>query len=453
MTFQDLEQVQGVNQWKSDRYRTYFKATQTARNTSVMAPPEFRRAYFTSIPFCRTACQVISERIEIDAIDAGNDKASKDVNKLLKYLGGAAFVNKAHMIAMEYGRGYLVPTGTNSEEYPVGVQIVPGRDMVHALDPYTGEVTEALRVFGPDRSQRIYYTATTIELWASTGAGWTRVKSEPTANGKIAVFPLICRDEVGHPWGRPEAKDIFTIQDSGCRVATDLAVASATMAVPREVITGMKEEDFTTRNPDGTIATDANGVPIRQTGSDLYMSRILLLSNESAKIAEFTSAQLQNFTTALNFLTKQAAATMGVPQSVFGVASDANPTSGEAIRQDDARLIRRAEQLTRGFEKAWENVFEYILDVLGMPGLTVRIRWVDPSLPNLASRADAISKLAAITVGNGESLYTWKELRRKLGDSDEEITEAEKTREVDQLNRLVTNPVPPPVPAPVPPVK
>lgn len=449
MSFQDLESVQGVNQVKSDEYRRYFRAKQTPRNTSVMAPPEFRRAYFTAMTFCRTSCQVISERIEIDSVKGESDKSTEFLADLLKNLGGSEFVNTAVMVAMEYGRSYLVPTGTNNPEdgYP-GVQIVPGRDMVHALDPYTGEITEALRVYGYYRSKRAYYTPEYTELWEGTGAGWTLTSRTPTDNGQIAVFPLICRDDVGSPWGRPEAKDIFTIQDSACRVATDLAIASATLAVPQRALLGVDEEDFTARNPDGTIATDEDGIPIRQTGADLYMSRLLLLSDPGAKLAEFTAAQLQNFTTALNFLTKQAAATMGVPHSVFGVSSDANPASGDAIRQDDARLVRRAEQLTRSFENPLSDLFEYILFASGNGKENVTILWVDPALPNLASRADAVSKLAAITV-DSQPLYTWEELRLKLGDSAAVIQAAKTLREEAQLNNLLTQP--PPVPQQVPP--
>lgn len=438
MSIQELEIAQSVNEYKSDRYRRYFRAKQTPRNTSIMAPPEFRQAYFTSVPFCRTACQVISERIEIDSVQTSDDKSTKVINDALKKWGGADFVNTAHMAAMEYGRAYLVPTGTDDPEF-IGATIVPGRDMVHFIDPYTGEILEALRVFGKNRTKRVYYTPESTSVYEPAQGGWARVSSTPTPNGKIVVFPLICRDESGKPWGRPEAKDIFTNQDSACRVATDLAIASATLAVPLRAISGIEEDDFTVRNPDGTVAVDDNGDPIKQTGAELYMSRMLLLSDPGAKLAEFTSAQLQNFTTALNFLTKQAAATMGVPQSVFGVASDANPASGEALRQDDARLIRRAEQLTRGFERGWLPFFEYVLESLGLANEEVRILWVDPSLPNLASRADAIAKLAAITV-SGRSLFNWEELRRKLGDGQDEIMAAEAQHEVDRLNGLLTEP-------------
>jgi hypothetical protein len=440
VTFQELELLQGHNEPKSLKYREYFRTKQTTRNTSIMAPPEFRVLYFTGVPYCRLACQVISERIELDSVTVTeNAEATTYIRKVLKAIGGPAFVNQATMTAMEGGRAYLVPTGTDRTDGLPGVQVIPAGDMVHQVDPFTGEILEALRVYGKNREKRVYYTRTRTVYLSPTGEGrWSTEQSVPTVDGRVACFPLICRGEVNNTFGRPEAKDAFTLQDAACRVATDMSIASATMAVPQRALLGVEADDFTKRKPDGTIELDANGEPIKMTGEQIYMSRMLTVSDASAKLAEFAAAQLQNFTTALNAITRQAAAVLGVPQSVFGVASDANPASGDAIRQDDARLIRRAEQLIQGFEPAWADLFQYLLQVAGFGDLEVEISWVDPSLPNLSTRADAVMKLATIVVG-GKPLYTWEELRRKLGDSQPEIDAAKAELETAAIMDLIVN--------------
>lgn len=460
MTFQTLSAAMVVNEQKSVKYRAYFRAKQTARNTSIMAPPELRVDYFTSVPFCRLACQVLSERIEVDAITALNEDKSTNaeattyVRSILKMLGGADFVNSAHLSAMEYGRAYLVPTGTDREDGLPGVQLVPGIDMVHAVDPYTGEITEALRVYGRDRKNRAYYTADNTYYLepaydgiggsdTSLVPGYRVTKTVPTVGGRTAVFPLICRDEVTNPWGRPEAKDAFRLQDAACRLATDLSIASATMATPQRALLGVEEEDFAPKDENGEVKTDSEGNPLPgPTASELYMSRLLTISDPAAKLAEFTAAQLQNFTTGLNSVTRQAAAVLGIPQSVFGVASDANPASGDAQRQDDARMIRRAEQLTRGFEPGWLGLWSFLAWAGGFPDVTIVIRWVDPALPNLASRADAVLKLAAVRTEDGRPLYDWRELREMLGDSEESIDKAQERFETDGIRKLIQNPNP-----------
>lgn len=457
MPFKDLSAALVVNESKSRQYREYFRAKQTVRNTSVMAPPELRDDYFTSIPFCRLACQVLSERIEIDSLSAVNpdtkkqdDEATDYLRRILKMLGGADFVNSAHLLAMEYGRAYLVPTGTDRVDGLPGVQLVGGGDMVHAVDPFTGEITEALRVYGRTRQNRAWYTPeATYYLEPGPGSplgpvdGYVVVNKVETVNGQIAVFPLICRGEVNNPWGRPEAKDAFRLQDAACRLATDLSIASATMATPQRALLGVEEEDFAPRDENGDRELDSEGNPKPgPTASQLYMSRLLTISDPAAKLAEFTAAQLQNFTTGLNSVTRQAAAVLGIPQSVFGVASDANPASGDAQRQDDARLVRRAEQLTRGFEPGWVGLWEFLAVVGGFENVMILIRWVDPMLPNLASRADSVLKLATVRTEGGRPLYDWRELRQMLGDSVEEIDAAQDRWETEGIKQLIRDPNP-----------
>ena len=457
MSLNEMLVIQSTNEAKSLIYKEYFRAKQTKRNTSVMAPPELRESYFTSISFCRLACQVINERIDLDSVTAESDSASEFLAKVLKINGGADMVASAHLVAMEFGRSYLVPSGSEREDGIPMVQVVSGMDMVHRINGYTGEITEALQVFGELRDRYVYWNldenhqVTAIKRKSEEypdatvtyppDDSWTTDRRFPgffvkieTGITEIPVFPLICRNEPGNTFGRPEAKDAFKLQDAACREATDMAIASATMATPQRLLLGAEAEDFADHDAEGNVIE--NTVP---SGDKLYMSRLLTISEPAAKVAEFAAAQLQNFATALNSTTRQASAILGVPQSLFGVASDANPASGDAMAQDDKRLIRRAEQLTRGFEPGWISMFQYLLREYDFGVQDVILRWVDPSLPNLSARADAVQKLSTINE-NGAPLYTWQELRRKLGDSDDEIKAAEADREVAQVQNLLTNP-------------
>jgi len=57
-------------------------------------------------------------------------------------------------------------------------------------------------------------------------------------------------------------------------------------------------------------------------------------------------------------------------------------------------------------------------------------------LPNLAALADAVFKLAGVTAG-GRPLYTWEELRIKLGDSLESIDAAKAEMETNEIMDLI----------------
>lgn len=458
MSLTDMLMIQAVNETKSAGYRAYFRAHQTLRNTSLMAPPELRISYFTSVPFCRLACLVINERIDLASVDAETDEATAFLTQVLKVNGGADMVAQAHLVAMEYGRAYLVPTGSDREDGSPMIQVVPGMDMVHRVDGYTGEITEALQVFGELRDRYVYWSrnerVTAIRrlgpdspqstvMYDEVPEGFTTDARYPgfyvqiEASDVIPIFPLICRGEPGNTFGRPEAKDAFKLQDKACREATDMSIASAAMGTPQRLLIGAEAEDFGDHDPDGN--------PVEGTepsAESLYLARLLTISDPAAKVAEFTAAQLQNFATALNTSSRLASAALGVPMSVFGIASDANPASGDAKAEDDKRLIRRAEQLTRGFEPGWIGLFTYLLRANGFGAQDVRLRFVDPSLPNLSGRADAVLKLSQVKDFQNQPLYTWQELRRKLGDSEDEIKAAEDERETMGIQGLLTEPEP-----------
>lgn len=458
MSFQDMLNIQSINEGRSQEYRDYFRAKRTVRNTSIMAPPELRDAYWTKVSYCRLACQVINERIDLDSVTASSADATVFINSVLEVNGGADLVARADIAAMEYGRSYLVPTGSDRDDGLPMVQVVTGRDMVHRINAYTGELTEALQTFGWSRDRYVYWNRESqirLTLIQHKGERFpdATVVFPPTddfktndqypgffvkieaLDGEIPVFPIMCRGEDDNTFGRPEAKDIFGLQDAGIRVTTDLVITSASMGSPKHVLLGAEFSDFAEH--------DADGEPIPGTepsAEELYTSRVLTISDSAARIAEFSAAQLQNFTTALNSITRNVASTMGIPLSVFGVASDANPSSGDAMTQDDKRLIRRAETLTRGFEPGYRDLFRYLLEAEGFGTQTVVLRWTDPSLPNLAGRADAVLKLSTIKDANGNSVYTWQELRRMLGDPESEIRQAEDDRELTNIQTLLNEP-------------
>jgi hypothetical protein len=431
MGFMELQAAQLINEQKSANYHAYYAAKRTVRNTSPMCPPELRGSFHTSAAFVRLAVEAIEERITLDSVTAETPEATAYIRDVLKANGGSTLISTVHLAALEGGRAYVIPSGSTRPDGSPILTVVPAGDAVHSVDPYTGEIAEVLRVYGDKRQNRAHYTATETVYYEQSNTGALIEVNRVANTGRVPVFVFICRNFVNDTYGRPEGKDIFSLQDAATRVLTDMSVASAFMAVPQRVILGAESSDFAAQDDEGEQVGPA------PTGDQLYTARLLMIGDANVKIAEFASAQLQNFSTALNSITRQAAAKVGVPQSVFGVASDANPSSGDSMRQDDARLISRAERLTSAFETSWASLFEFLIAI--NPALsdeTVTLRWVDASLPNLAARADAISKLAGITVG-GQALYTRRELLERLGESADTIDRMLADEEVTALQALI----------------
>lgn len=449
MARETLEALLSINERKTSYYNSYAKALQTARNTSPMIPPEHRLDFFTPVAWCRLVCSVIEERINLDTITTDDDAATEYLRGLLKANGGDELLSSVHSEALATGRAYIVPAGSaRVDGYPV-LQVVSAAHMVHAVDPATGQISEALQVYGPDGRHRAYYHDGQVDYLRNEGGNWVTDRPSVRFPG-VPVFAFLNRGRFGDPFGRPEAKDIFRTQDSGTRVNSDMVYTSSSMAVPQRIISGSAMEDFAPGlvGEDGEPVLDEDGDQLpdidRAPNADaLYTSRLLLLGDAASKVAEFTAAQLQNFTTALNSLRRDASSISGAPASMFGIASDANPASAEAQQEDNGRLITRAERIRQGFAPEWTRLFEYLSVVAGYPA-QVNLRWTDASMPNSVARADGVQKLATIKGTDGNPLFTNTYLLRQLGVPEEDIEEMQAEREVASLAGLLTAPAPTP---------
>lgn len=426
---------------KHDRTaREYHDAVKTVLNTSPSVPPELNHIH-TKLPWCQLAVSVLEERLDIKEITAEDPAVMEYLRKVWVANNGQEKASKGHTEAMAIGRAYLAVTPSDDPDVPL-IQVIRADQMVHKTDTYTGKVTEALRVYGKNRDRYAYYSPGSIKYYATDNGRLVHDPDIPVheipSTDEVPVFPLISRAEIDDRWGRPEAKAIYSIQDSGTRAMTDLSVASTLMAAPQRVLTNASDEDL----------QDEAGNPI--SPSKLYMARLLMLSNPDSGVTQFQAAQLQNFTTAVNSLARQAASLMGISTSVFGITSDANPVSGDGQREGDMRLVHRAERIGRGFKQSWVNMNRYIAIAYGgfskEQASTINVEFVNPATPTVQAQADAIVKYAAVTVA-GQPLFTRRALLKEMGKTDEQIDQMDAEDEDGTLRGFADGPEESPSPS------
>ena len=102
----------------------------------------------------------------------------------------------------------------------------------------------------------------------------------------------------------------------------------------------------------------------------------------------------------------------------MGFSSDANPSSADAIRMTENRLVKRAERRQAMFGKAWTEVARLILMVRdGRPfaeltdeELAIRPLWRDAATPTRAAAADEVVKMISAGVYTAQGDYALKRL-------------------------------------------
>lgn len=183
---------------------------------------------------------------------------------------------------------------------------------------------------------------------------------------------------------------VIPVADACCRAITNMQIATEFQAVPQRYILGAAKEDF----------EDADGKQI--PAWEAYLGRVWALANDDAKAGQFPAAELHNFTDAITTYGKIAASLQGVPLSYFAAGAD-NPTSADAIRAEEARLVKACERRQRAFGGPWEQVMRLAIWVAdggtypqGVENLAMV--WRDPSTPTMAAKADYVSKMVAAQV-------------------------------------------------------
>lgn len=421
----------------------YWKKHVTQRSVSVLLPPELRYLQ-SAIALTRIVVSVFEERIEMRDVSApGFDPLTDKLRRWRRLNDLDELFTFNTLESLITGRSYISVSGGSDGRTPT-FAVETAHGMVHATDPRTRDVTEVLRVYRDtdDREHAVWFQPNRTDYLIQADSGrWSPDPDVPDSTvehgfGRPTVVPFLNRARVGDTWGHPEAKPVWSLQEDMSRCLTDLAAACALMAVPQRAVFGVDEREL--KDADG------NDVPAAQ----LYMARLLTFADAGGRIAEFAAAQLSQFTSTLVTYARLASAVSGVPISYFGVASEANPASGDAQRADDDRLVKRSRRITRSFTRPAREVYRLAAMIDGETDKdalsAIDVRWADPAMITIGQKADYVTKLAAIKT-DPEMLLTPEYLLDILDLTPDQIAEMVNrstntlTDLIDQLQNEPTN--------------
>jgi hypothetical protein len=207
-------------------------------------------------------------------------------------------------------------------------------------------------------------------------------------------------------------------------------IAREFYSAPQRYILGADEDVF--KDSDGN---DLNAWTV-------YQGRLLgIPANQDGQIptvGQFNANDTRPYFEQIRAYAQMLSAETAIPASYLGFQTD-NPASADAIRQMEARLVKRAERRQKQFGRAWIEVARLALlvrdGVIPPEAADIRPSWRDPSTPTRAAAADEAVKLigAGVLLPNSEVTYN----RIGLSDTDKQILETEKA--ASDANQLITN--------------
>ena len=399
---QDFSRFAGANAEKAK----YYDGKARLKDLGISLPPQMR-FIDTVLGWPGTVVDALEERLDFEGWD------SKELDPIFQTNDLDVSSSTAHLDALIFGTSFITVTSGREGEPDVVVSVVSPNDMVVTRDNRTGRVIEACQYIDGEDGERavLYREMDTVWLYEQSGE-WRVDRVDDHELGRVPVAQFVNRPRASKTNGRSEITPaVRSLTDSAMRTLVGAEVAREFYAVPQRYLMGAPESFF----------LDEDGNP--RGAWDAMMGKILAIERDEEtgdvpNVGSFAANSMSPFFEQLRELAKQVAAEGAVPNGYMGFSSDANPSSADAIRMTENRLVKRAERRQAMFGKAWTEVARLILMVRdGRPfsaltdeELAIRPLWRDAATPTRAAAADEVVKMISAGVYTAQGDYALKRL-------------------------------------------
>lgn len=246
-------------------------------------------------------------------------------------------------------------------------------DVYADIDGRTGQV-KALMSYGEGDE----WAADSMSVLSGRGL---RERAIPQAVGQPA-FGLVNRPRRGAASGRSQiTRSMRSIADSAARTLLAMEVSREFYATPQWYVLGVPPDEFGASAEDGWRVVQGHLLALDRDP----------VTGDKPSVGQFQAASPQPYVEQLRTLAALFAAEAGIPRSYLGLQTD-NPSSADAIRAEESRLVRIAEQRLSWWSPVVEAMGAAGAGMLGVKW-GARCVWSDPATPTRAAAADAAAKL------------------------------------------------------------
>lgn len=423
---------------KNAMLEAYYEGKNRLKDLNISIPPALKLVE-TVVGWSGTAVDVLEERLDLEGYIGGDAYGIPDIFRSNELDLEAS---NGHRDALIYARSFVF-VGKGRPEFgepETLITIESPKKATAFFDMRQRRISAALLTNRDHRGNvlggSLYLPNETVYFQAYKNT-WIESAERDVHNlGLVPVSPLINNPRAGDADGRSEITPALrSLTDSGVRTMLGAEVAREFYSAPQRYVMGANEDTF----------LDADGNPLDAWKA--VQGRLLALPYNSddgvmPQIGQFNANSPQPFFEQIRQLAQMAAAESAIPASYFGFQTD-NPASADAIRQMEARLVKRAERRQRQFGRTWAEVARLALlvrdGVLPADATNIRPIWRDASTPTRAAAADEVVKLISAGVLNPNSDIVYN--RIGLSDSDKQQIKAENASNANAtlINSLLGN--------------
>ena len=431
-TAQALSQILETTQSRYDRLNRYYDGVHVLRQLGLAIPPELKQ-FTVSVNWPRVVADSRVDRLDLKGFRVGDDDNLAEAAWRLWQQFDLVEDQSSYLDFELFGRSFKTVEKHGGD---VRVRNVSPEDIIAIRDPFDSGVSSAYRRIRGEHDLtvgRIFWTRKHTVLM---DGDWRIISDAQNEIGMIPVVPAYRNRRVALPryqsWPRMQGvsavEDVIPLADSCARDLTNAQLAQETHAVPQRGVLGASKGDF----------VDENGKPL--TVWESYFGRVWAIGNQNAKTFEFSSAQMSNFTTMVDLYARLASGASGLPPNYFGLAAD-DAASADAIRSREAKLVKSIERDQRALGNQAKEVARIAMAL--MQGVDMARKfdqcealWHDPGTPTVAQRADAVTKLYAVSDPSGRPLMPREMAMEELGWGPEKIARAKALLQAEEQESM-----------------
>ncbi|GGP72151.1 phage portal protein [Streptomyces melanogenes] len=336
--------------------------------------------------FCALIIDAVNERMRVIGFRMTKDPdADEDAHVIWQRNKMDVESSAAHLDAMVHGESYAIVWADAD-----GEPVISCESAEHVVVQYkVGSRTEldaAAKIFTDDWGRQHITLWTPKYLYTSVTSDheWLDPVRTPNPLGVVPVVPISNRLRLTGA-AQSDLKAIIPLQDAINKTITDALVASEMAAFPARFVTGLE------------IAEDADGNPIEPFR--VAIDKVLQAEDPAARFGQFAAADLSNYGTLVDLLTKHLASIARLPH--WMIDSTGQPATGEGAEAAEYSLVAKIRERILHFGRAWVEVMRLCFKVKKDPradAFDASVIWADVENRSEAQHMDALVKLFSLGV-------------------------------------------------------
>ncbi len=430
-----LRNVALRNREKSDLY----EGKRSAEDLGISAPEGLPEVVRAVSGWPGTVVDVLEERLEFRGW-TGADDLDLDVVYRDNHL--AVEAGRGHLDGLIYGCGFITAGRGEPGEPEVLVSVESTESATvewdYRLRRARMGLSRTVDEYGVTQWETLYLPNETI-LFEQVRGELKVVDRDPHGLGRVPMARLLNRERASDIAGRSEiTRPVIYLTDAAVRTLCGMEINREFYTTPKwtalntdPAVFGMSEDNSDRENRRAGWKSTAGRMNVVPPQEDVNGDPI------EPKLHEFGSNPPTPYIEQVRAYSQLLASESGIPAPYLGFVTD-NPSSADSIRQQEYRLVKRAERRQLSFGMAWQEVA--YLSLLIRDGSVdpeafreVGVSWRDASTPTRAAAADEAAKLIGSGVLPADSPVTWD----RIGLSQQEQQQLRRDRQQSTVASLV----------------